>query len=173
MIDWLSLFVYSHISSTLSYAVCVRYVTAVVPDSLQPHGLACRAPLSMEFSRQEYWRGLPCPSLGDLPNPGVKPVSLSSCALAGTFCTPSTTAVLNLVCDSGKFLWALDIFKRFLTCVCVCVGTGHFQTFSDVCVGLGINPSGFKAHGFSRSCPGNDLRIRLLILSVVMCRPQG
>lgn len=40
-------------------------------------------------------------------------------------------------------------------------------------VDLGINPSGFKAHGFSRSCPGNDLRIRLLILSVVMCHPQG
>ena len=39
MIDWLSLFVYSHISSTLSYAVCVRYVTAVVPDSLRPYGL--------------------------------------------------------------------------------------------------------------------------------------
>ena len=91
MIDWLSLFVYSHISSTLSYAVCVCYVTAVVPDSSQPHGLACRAPLSMEFSRQEYWRGLPCPSLGDLPNPGVKPVSLMFPALAGRFFTTSAT----------------------------------------------------------------------------------
>ena len=31
----------------------------------------------MGFSRQEYWSGLPCPPPGDLPNPGVKPVSLS------------------------------------------------------------------------------------------------
>ena len=31
--------------------------------------------LSMEFSRQEYWRGLPFPSLGDLPDPGTKPLS--------------------------------------------------------------------------------------------------
>ena len=34
-----------------------------------------QAPLSMEFSRQEYWSGLPFPSLGDLPNPGIKPGS--------------------------------------------------------------------------------------------------
>ena len=36
------------------------------------------APLSMEFSWQEYWNGLPCPPPGDLPNPGVEPISLSS-----------------------------------------------------------------------------------------------
>ena len=35
----------------------------------------CQAPLSMEFSRQEYWSGLPFPSLGDLPNPRIKPRS--------------------------------------------------------------------------------------------------
>ena len=34
--------------------------------------VACQAPLSMEFSRQEYWSGLPFPSPGDLPNPGIK-----------------------------------------------------------------------------------------------------
>ena len=32
----------------------------------------CQAPLSMGFSRHEYWRGLPCPSPGDLPKPGIK-----------------------------------------------------------------------------------------------------
>ena len=37
--------------------------------------LACQAPLSMGFSRQEYWSGLPCPSPGDLPNPGIEPGS--------------------------------------------------------------------------------------------------
>ena len=41
------------------------------------HGFAatCQAPLSMEFSRQEYWSCLPFPSPGDLPNPGIKPGS--------------------------------------------------------------------------------------------------
>ena len=41
--------------------------------SLPPHGVACQAPLSMGFSRQEYWSELPFPSSGDLPNPGIKP----------------------------------------------------------------------------------------------------
>ena len=36
---------------------------------------ACQAPLSMEFSRQEYWNGLPFPSPEDLPNPGIEPRS--------------------------------------------------------------------------------------------------
>ena len=38
--------------------------------------IARQAPLSMGFSRQEYWSGLPFPPTGDLPNPGIKPVSL-------------------------------------------------------------------------------------------------
>ena len=37
-----------------------------------------QAALSMAFSRQEYWNGLPFPPLGDLPNPGIKPASLAS-----------------------------------------------------------------------------------------------
>ena len=53
---------------------------------LQPHGTVARqVPLSMGFSRQEYWSGLPFPSPGDLPDPGIKPVSLMSPALAGGF----------------------------------------------------------------------------------------
>ena len=44
--------------------------------------IVCQAPLSMEFSRQEYWSGLPCPPPGDLPGPGTEPMSLTSPALA-------------------------------------------------------------------------------------------
>ena len=40
-----------------------------------PWTVAHQAPLSMEFSRQEFWSGLPCPSPGDLPDPGIKPRS--------------------------------------------------------------------------------------------------
>ena len=52
-------------------------------DSLQ-----FQAPLPMEFSRQEYWSGLPFPTLGDLPYPGIEPVSP---ALAGRFLTNCAT----------------------------------------------------------------------------------
>ena len=45
------------------------------------------APLSIGFPRQEYWSGLPFPPLGDLPNPGIKPVSPMFHALAGRFFT--------------------------------------------------------------------------------------
>jgi len=38
-----------------------------------PWTVACQAPLSMGFSRQEYWSGLPFPFPGDLPDPGIKP----------------------------------------------------------------------------------------------------
>ena len=49
---------------------------SVVSNFFQPHG-AHQAPLSIGFSRQEYWSGLPCPSPGDLPNPGMEPGSLA------------------------------------------------------------------------------------------------
>ena len=47
-----------------------------------------QAPLYMEFSRQEYWSGLPCPPSGDLPDPGIEPTSLMSPALAGRSSLP-------------------------------------------------------------------------------------
>ena len=53
--------------------------------------VAHQAPLSTGFSRQEYWNGLPFLPPGDLPDPGIKPVSLVSPALAGGFFTTSTT----------------------------------------------------------------------------------
>ena len=52
---------------------------------------ACQAPLSMGFFRQEYWSGLPCPTQGDLPDPGIKPSSLMSPTLVGRFFTTSAT----------------------------------------------------------------------------------
>ena len=52
-----------------------------------PWTVACQASLSMGFSRQEYWGGLPCSPPGDLPDPGIETVSLKSPALAGGFFT--------------------------------------------------------------------------------------
>ena len=62
---------------------------SVVSDSLQLQLLkaASQAPLTMEFSRQEYWTGLPFPPKGNLPDPGIKPKSLGSPVLPGRFLT--------------------------------------------------------------------------------------
>ena len=53
--------------------------------------VACQAPPSMGFSREEYWSGLPCPPPGNLPDSGIEPLSLMSPALAGRFFTTSAT----------------------------------------------------------------------------------
>ena len=50
-----------------------------------------QAPLSMRFSRQEYWSGLPCPPPGDLSDPGIESAFLTSPALVGGFFTTSAT----------------------------------------------------------------------------------
>ena len=56
-----------------------------------PWTIARQAPLSMEFFRQEYCSGLPCPLPGHLPSPGINPTSLTSPALTSRFFTTSTT----------------------------------------------------------------------------------
>ena len=56
-----------------------------------PMDYSLQGSLSMGFFRQEYWRELPCPSTGDLPNPGREPLSLTSPILAGRFFITSTT----------------------------------------------------------------------------------
>ena len=50
-----------------------------------------QAPLSLGFSRQEYWSGLPFPPSGDFPDPGISPGSLKSPVLVGRFFTTSVT----------------------------------------------------------------------------------
>ena len=73
----------------VSLSQTIVLACSVVSDSLRPHGLymAHQATRSMRFSRQEYRSGLPFPIAGDLPNPGIKPASLASPALAGRFLT--------------------------------------------------------------------------------------
>ena len=58
---------------------CSAKSLQLYPTLYSPMNCTCQAPLSMGFSRQEYWSGLPYPPPGDLPNPGIKPVSLISC----------------------------------------------------------------------------------------------
>ena len=87
----------SHISGTSSIlrsvCVCVCALSRLSRIRLfvTPWTVARQAPLSMGCSRQKYWSGLPFPSAGDLPDPGIKPTSLASLALVGGFSTTSTT----------------------------------------------------------------------------------
>ena len=67
----------------MDVCVCVQLLS-LVPLFVTPWIIACWAPLSMRFPRQEYWSGLPFPFLGDLPDPGMEPVST---ALADGFFT--------------------------------------------------------------------------------------
>ena len=81
--------------------------------------------LSMGFSRQEYWSGLPFPHPEDLPNPGLEPASSRSPALAGGFFTPE---------PPGKPLTSLMILKRILHSLCTTPGgrsQPHCHCFRD------------------------------------------
>ena len=60
---------------TLKHRQCLCSVTQLCPTLCNPMAVAHQAPLSMGFSRLEHWSGLPCPSLWDLPNPGIEPRS--------------------------------------------------------------------------------------------------
>ena len=65
--------------------MCVLSLLSRVRVFVTPWTVAHQAPLLMRFPRQKYWSGLPFPSPGDLPNPGMKPMSYASPALAGGF----------------------------------------------------------------------------------------
>ena len=67
--------------------------------------VARQAPLSIEFSRQEYWSGLPFPSLGDLPNPGIEPRSF---ALQADALTSEPNKWASLVAQMMKNLPAVS-----------------------------------------------------------------
>ena len=75
--------------------------------SATPWTVAHQPPLSMEFSRQEYWSGLPFPPPGDLPNPGIKPTSP---ALADEFFTAEL--LRNKVMLNKNFYLICKFFKE-------------------------------------------------------------
>ena len=87
-------------------------VTKSCPTVCNPLIAACQAPLSLGFPGQEYWGGLPFPSPGNLPYPGIKPTSP---ALAGEFFTtelpgkPTLNPKLNLIQSTHKPIPSLTL----------------------------------------------------------------
>ena len=100
---------------------CESVNRSVVSNSETPWTIACQAPLSMEFSRWDYWGELPFPSPEDLPNPGIKPGY------------PTLQADSLLSEAAGKLLWLayvyffpryllynINIYYWFTTVDCIC-----------------------------------------------------
>ena len=87
-----------------------------IPNSYSLITVARQAPLSIGFSRQEHWSGLPCSPPGYLPDPGIEPASLTvSPARAGRFFTTSATWEALFFKGPGcKPLQGLDIKRHFL-----------------------------------------------------------
>ena len=79
---------------------CSCSVALVMSSFVSSWTIAWQAPLSMGFSKQEYWGGLPHPPPGNLSDPGFQPASLVSLALAGRFFTTGTTwEAHTLICS--------------------------------------------------------------------------
>ena len=90
----------------LSLCVCVLGGFSRVQLFVTSWAVARQAPLSMGFSRQECWSGLPFPPPEDRPNPRIKPGSLTSPALAGGFFTTRATweaQIINMAQQIGQF----------------------------------------------------------------------
>ena len=90
---------------------CVR--AQAVSNSATPWTVAHQASLAMGLSRQEYWSGLPCPSPGDLPNSGIKPMSPGSLALAGGFLTTESP---GKICQSPNpwNIWMWSYLEKWV-----------------------------------------------------------
>ena len=76
-----------HFAGGVAMCVCMCSIVKLCQLFATPWTVALQAPLSMGFSRQEYWGGLPFPPPGDLPSPGIEPVSPAAPILSGRFST--------------------------------------------------------------------------------------
>ena len=77
---------------TACVQACVICCFTSVQLFATPWPIAHQVPLSMEFSREEYWSGLPCPPSGDLQDPRIESQSLQSPAVAGGVLYPTWEA---------------------------------------------------------------------------------
>ena len=104
-------------SKFFMHAVLSRFSSVWLLTPCDPWTAACQTPLSLEFSRQEYWSGLPCPPPpGSLPSPGIEPVSLTSSAslrfsaLAGRVLTTGAPGFFIFPCKSCHQLFNTFLF---------------------------------------------------------------
>ena len=99
-------FVYRGVVRTLCLCALLSSFTHV-RLFVTPPTVAHQAPVSMGFPRQEYWSGLTYPLPGDLSNPGIKPTSPESLALAGGFFTTSCHLEKAMAPHSSPLAWRI------------------------------------------------------------------
>ena len=109
---FLDIFHFSCPSSFLRCCVCVCMLSHLKHFHLFATlwTVAPQAPLSTRYSRQEYWSGLPCLPLGDLPDPGIESVTFMSPALVGGFyhlCHLGRSKILLFICSMNLSLFHL------------------------------------------------------------------
>ena len=117
----LGIYIFNKISVCICSAISNSFVT--------PWTVAFQAPLSMEFSRQENWSGLPFPTPEYFPDPGIEPVSLGSLALVGKFFTTSTTWKAQTIFTISETLGCRGHYALLWEDV-----KRYFCTFSKICV---------------------------------------
>ena len=112
----------------------------------------------MEFSRPEYWSGLPCPSPGDCPDSGIEPAPLTSCALASWFFTTSTA-------------WEARPKKRSLFLLITILTTYSMQGSHSARIPGQTGPALLVHPGSSR--PASKARVPKLLMSQSCSSPQS
>ena len=130
---------------------CVLSHISHVQLCATPWTVARQALLSMGFSRQEYWSGLPCPPPGDLPSPGMEPTSPLSPALAGGFLTTRATWALPSL--NGLLQQAPNWFSCFCHRVsiaypwCKPAAAKSLQPCPTLCNPMDCSPLGSSVRG--------------------------
>ena len=109
------------------YIVVVIVVhTQSCPTLCNPTDCSCQAPSSMGFSRRKYWSGLPFPPPGDLPNPGLKPLSPESPALQADslplshWGSPIMYSIYMYTCVC-VYLYLVYVCIYIIYSICVCM----------------------------------------------------
>ena len=98
--------------TSVNHGMLLLFSRSVVSDSfVTPWTAACQGPLSMGFSSPEYWSGLPFPSPGDLPRPGIEPTSPA--LVGGFFTTEPPGKPLQCVGSQVIMLYTLNIYNLF------------------------------------------------------------
>ena len=124
----------------LCFNVCVCVCACTLSHIwlfVTPWTEACQAPLSMDFSRKEYWSGLLFPSPGDLPDPGIKLVSPMSPPSAGGLFT-SWAIRGSLWCFNSDFLFFLFLFHFIILCKDEFITFPHLFTYVGIYIHMDL-----------------------------------
>ena len=135
----------------IDFSVCLRACVlsqfSHVQLSTTSWTVVRQAPLSLGFSRQEYWSGLPCPPPENLPDPGIKPTSPASPALAGRLFTTEPPEKPRFVCNTHLrlFCFLFQLPWEWKQC-----RTTEYRT--DVTAWTRW-PSSTRENGLTQQCP--------------------